>query len=319
MQGRRRVSGHVLGAQRVRRAARRVVQRLVEQPLEVASLGRARPARRACPRCRWRRSRAARPAAGSRRRPDVEALAEAGRGVPAFERDLADEQVAERVQQQVARATGNAGSACAVAVAAPTAGRRRAGPRCAGAPARGPPSRATRSSRSWRKMPSPRCSTAGTHSAGPRAEGHPVDRLQVAALGRGQPGEADQRAAPRAAVRPGRPGRAAGRSRPGSVVGTARKSASCRSVVGRDSSCHSASSRSRRAPAGGWAARGRGASRSRAHTLARSGCRGGRAGVHPVDDRWSTLWVGLGAQDLPVRGDEVIDCSGPAAGAARWR
>ena len=41
-------------------------------------------------------------------------------------------------------------------------------------------------------MPSPRCSTAGTHCGAARLSGTRLTGSQVAALGRSQPGEADQ-------------------------------------------------------------------------------------------------------------------------------
>ena len=85
-------------------------------------------------------------------------------------------------------------------------------------------------------MPSPRCSTAGTHRRVPRAEGDRLTGLQVAPVRCGQPGEPEQRlhlAQPRdlddLVEQPVVAASGFGR-------GMARKSSSWRSVVGRASS-----------------------------------------------------------------------------------
>ena len=234
-------SGTRSRAQRVGGAGLRVFEGLVEQPAEEPRVGEGdQAAERAL----------AVAGGGGQQHPggrvvagaDVEAFADAGRGVAALERDLAQQQVAERVQQQVAR-DREAGIGCEVTVAAP--------------PAR----RTTRSASicGWSvdlRAPGGDLGLAQLEEDALAASldgGHPADpadrqrgaerRLQVAGGRCVDAGEADHRLHLAQPLHLHDLAQQAGVLARGVGVGTARKSSSCCVVVGWLNSCHSASSR----------------------------------------------------------------------------
>ena len=166
MQGGGGINGHVLGAKRIRRAAQRVVECLAEQPLQVPAVPEG--------------DEPAQGALAVARGGGQQDTRRGGLGATRCRCARAGWQRSSRIP---ARPGGSAcGSACGSAGSGrrerrgwpsghdrpPTAGTPLAGLPAARCPVTAAAHRATAASRSSRKIPSPRCSTAGTQSGTPR-------------------------------------------------------------------------------------------------------------------------------------------------------